>query len=146
MSFSYRYLPDIALADIAFEAHGDSLAELFEACGQALTDVMVESSSLTEAIELHFESEGESLEQCLHAWLEELVYLKDTAGMLAKSFRITPSARHADEHCHVITTLRGEKIDRERHTLGQDVKAVTYHMFETKVEHGHYYARVVLDI
>lgn len=146
MSFSYRYLPDIALADIAFEARGESLAELFEACGQALTDVMVESSTLSEAIELHFESEGENLEQCLHAWLEELVYLKDTAGMLAKSFRITLGARHTDEQCHVLTTLRGEEIDRARHTLGQDVKAVTYHMFEAKMENGRYYARVVLDI
>lgn len=146
MSFSYRYLPDIALADIAFAAQGESLLELFEACGHALTGVMVESSTLTEAIELHFECEGETLEQCLHSWLEELVYLKDTVGMLAKSFRIAVGAHHTPNHCHILTTLRGETIDRERHVLGQDVKAVTYHMFEATGDNGHFKARVVLDI
>lgn len=146
MSFSYKYLPDIALADIAFEANGETLSELFEACGHALTEVMVDPTSLGDSVELHFETEGESLEPCLHAWLEDLVYLKDTAGMLAKTIHIVFGVRHGHGHCHVLTTLHGEKIDRGRHVFGQDVKAVTYHMFEAKEENGRFRAVVVLDI
>jgi SHS2 domain-containing protein len=146
MSFSYKYLPDIALADIAFEAQGETLTELFEACGHALTAVMVDSATLADALEMHFECEGETLEECLHAWLEELVYLKDTSGVLAKGFRIAIGKRHGANHTHLLTTLSGETIDRQRHALGQDVKAVTYHMFEVREEDGLFRARVVLDI
>lgn len=146
MSFSYRYLPDIALADIAFEAEAGSLFELFSACGHALTDVMVTADSLGNATGFSFETEGENLEECLHSWLEELVYSKDTAGILAKEFQMAIGRRHREGHYHVLTTIRGETIDRTRHTLGQDVKAVTYHMFEAVEENGRFRARVVLDI
>ena len=83
MSYSYKYLPDIALADIAFEAQADSLFDLFVACGDALTSVMVDMESINGKVAHAFETEGGSLEECLHGWLEELVYLKDVVGLLA---------------------------------------------------------------
>ena len=37
----YRYLEDIATADVAFEARGKDLAELFMAAAEATMNVMV---------------------------------------------------------------------------------------------------------
>ena len=45
--------------------------------------------------------------------------------------------------------MRGEEIDRERHALRNDVKAVTMHMFGVKKARGkggRWEATVVLDI
>jgi len=42
MAFRFRFLEDIALADIAFEAEGDSVEELFQGCTQALLEIMAD--------------------------------------------------------------------------------------------------------
>ena len=38
----YHYLDDVAIADIAFEAYGESKEEMFIAASDALMNVMVE--------------------------------------------------------------------------------------------------------
>ena len=43
----YRHLDDVALADIAFEAEGETLASLFEACALATTEPMAESAGIS---------------------------------------------------------------------------------------------------
>ena len=42
----FRFLPDIATADIAFEAYGKDYGELFESVGLALETTMVSLDSL----------------------------------------------------------------------------------------------------
>jgi SHS2 domain-containing protein len=40
MSYAFRFLDDIAIADIAFEAEGDSAEELFVGATKALLEVL----------------------------------------------------------------------------------------------------------
>ena len=40
MSYAFRFLDDIAIADIAFEAEGDSAEELFVGATRALLEVL----------------------------------------------------------------------------------------------------------
>ena len=42
----YRFLSNIALADIAFVARADSLPSLFESAARALTEVMVDRKTV----------------------------------------------------------------------------------------------------
>ena len=46
----YRFLPDVALADIAFEAESDSVDGLFKSCALAITDIMVDPKSLRKRV------------------------------------------------------------------------------------------------
>lgn len=146
MSFSYRYLPDIALADIAFEAEADSLWELLAACGEALTAVMVDVKSIAGKTAYKFTTDADDLETFLHDWLEELVYAKDVQGHVARSYMFVEDEPGKVLKYHLVTYALGGPIVRQEATVGQDVKAVTYHMFEAREENGHFYARVVLDI
>jgi SHS2 domain-containing protein len=87
---------------------------------------------------------AENLEDLLFNWLSELVYVKDVEHLIFSEFDITIVE---DKGGLLLTaTLGGEEIDPRRHELGQDVKAVTYHLFEIKKVNGRYEARVVLDI
>ena len=43
----YRYLPEIAIVDVAFEATGKTLGELFAAAGDATVNTMIDDLSLS---------------------------------------------------------------------------------------------------
>ncbi len=138
----YRYLPDVALADIAFEAESDSVEGLFESCALAITDIMVDPESLRSSIRRKFALEAPDLDRLLYDFLTELIVVKDVDSLLFGKFSVevkpdVPSLKVEAE---------GEAIDRERHRLRNDVKAVTMHLFGIKHHSGRWRTTVVLDI
>jgi SHS2 domain-containing protein len=125
---TFRFLEDIALADVAFEASGESLEELFRESVAALLATMVaEPATVERRRSLRVTLADPELDMLLFAFLQELVFLKDARRLLL----------HADELAIVETAggwqmeavCRGEEIDRGRHPLLVDVKGVTLHRF-----------------
>jgi len=143
MSFRYRYLEDVALADSAFEIHADSWDGLFVGATEAMTKVMVDLDDLRPEHHRQLQVEAATVDDLLYDWLSELVYLKDTDGLLVRSADVKIQAGPL---WLAQGTLHADMIDRTRHHFGQDVKAVTYHLFEVTHEGVDYAAKVVLDI
>jgi SHS2 domain-containing protein len=138
----FRYLPDVALADVAFEATADSVDGLFESCALAITDIMANPDTLGAKVERKFAVRSEDLDRLLYDFLTELIIAKDVDSLLFREF----SLRVAPGGTSLEGVARGEPIDRERHELRNDVKAVTMHMFGVKQEGKKWTATVVLDI
>ena len=138
----FRYLPDVALADIAFEAESDSVDGLFEQCALAITDIMVDPKSLRPTVGKEFALESENLDRLLYDFMTELIVVKDVDSLLFGEF----AASVSPEGTSVKVRARGEEIDRGRHGLRNDVKAVTMHLFGIKREGGKWRTTVVLDI
>ena len=138
----YRLLPDIALADIAYEAESTTLNGLFETCGRAMTDIMVDRKGLRTGVSRKISISGEGLDRLLYDFLTELIIIKDVDSLLFRD--LTLDVR--EDGSAMSGSLDGEAIDRERHVLRNDVKAVTMHMFGVKREGKHWKATVVLDI
>jgi SHS2 domain-containing protein len=139
---SYRLLPNIALADVAFKANAASPSELFESCARALTDIMVDRRSLRAGETRTLEVKAEGMDGLLYDFLTQLIIMKDVDSLLFKEFDVKVDGRGESLTCE----LRGEPIDRERHKLRNDVKAVTMYMFGVKREGRRYTATIVLDI
>ena len=140
---SYRYLEEVAIADVAFEAEGRTLPEVFEASALALTEAMVDLDGVAPVRSREISLTGEDLDTLLFRWLAELIYLKDSACLLFRRFDIT--IQEAKEW-HLQATVEGDEIDYEKMSLKVDVKAVTYHLFSLKETPEGWKARVVLDI
>jgi SHS2 domain-containing protein len=141
----YRYLEDIAAADAAFEATGETLEDLFTACADALMNVMVENlESIRSERSLEVSLDEESLEMLLFGLLEELVYYKDAEQLLLRVIRI--NIVPGEQHNLLRAALSGETIDPEKHHLLVDVKAVTLHRFRVVDTNGIWKATVVVDI
>ncbi len=141
----YRYLEDIATADVAFEAGGKDLAQLFTAAADALMNVMVaDLETIGELQEIEFAVEHDELDLLLFNFLQELVFLKDAKRLLLRvsSVRIDDS----DSHYTARATARGEELDPDKHDLIVDVKAVTLYRFSLRRENEGWAATVVLDI
>ena len=146
MTSSFRFLEDIALADLAFEACGSTPSELFAASGRAVIEAMVDprtvSAGLTKSITRH----DQSLEELLFDWLADIVYLKDAEGLVFRDAGCTVTSDQANGEWHLQGTLDGEPIDPVRHDLRADVKAITKHCYEVRQHDGGWIATVVMDI
>ncbi len=138
----YKFLPDIALADVAFEVRATSLRHLFEGSAKALTDVMVDRRTITPKLERKIQLASETRDTLLYDFLTELIILKDVDSLLFKEFKVLLSPNDLSLNC----VMRGGEIDRERHLLRDDVKAVTMHMFGIRRTGKSWVATVVLDI
>ncbi|MCI0532391.1 MAG: archease [candidate division Zixibacteria bacterium] len=139
----FRFLEKIAVADVAFEAFGRSLEELFESSALALFSAMVELESVEAKASEKVELESETAPDLLFDWLSELVYLKDLKAAVYKDFSVSIDQ---GERFKLVGIAKGEPIDAQRHKLKVDVKAVTYHLLEVRKKNGLWRAQVILDI
>lgn len=140
----YRYLPDVATADVCFEATGKTLEELFTNAGLATEEVMVDLKTVKPRMTKDIAVKGKDLDKLLYEFLEELVFLKDKDLLLFNAFKLT--IKEAKDGWRLTGTMHGETIDQKRHKLMCDVKAVTLHMFKVEQTGSGWKARVVLDI
>jgi SHS2 domain-containing protein len=141
----YRYLDDIAIADVAFEAWGNTREELFIAAADALMNVMVADLALIHAIdEVEFRLENEALDMLLFNFLNELIFYKDVRQLLLRATSVTIGG--TDSYFTLHAKAEGERLDPERHQLIVDVKAVTLHLFHVAEYVEGWRATVVLDI
>ena len=138
----HRFLPDVAIADIAFEADSTSVNGLFKSCAKALSEIMVDPKTLRPRLTREFALASDDLERLLYDFLTEIIVVKDVDSLLFVDFLVKVSADGAS----LTAVARGEPIDRKRHALRNDVKAVTMHMFEVTHVGRRWKATVVLDI
>jgi len=140
----YRYLGDIATADVAFEATGKSLEEAFTSAAEATLNVMIDEPDRIERKEaVDVELENDDLEMLLFDFLNELVYYKDSRKLL---LRVDEIKIEDEGQFRLAAKLYGEKLDPLKHPLGADVKAVTLHRFSLSKSDDGWKATAVLDI
>ncbi|MDO8556089.1 MAG: archease [Nanoarchaeota archaeon] len=139
----YKLLPDIAVADIAYDAYGKDLEELFTHAAQALLDIMVDVKTVTGTTEKKITLKNKAVDDLLFDFLNEIIFLKDTAYMVFHTVKVTVKEKNGYT---LQATLIGEAIQPEKHDLGNDVKATTMHQFEVKKMKTKWKARIVVDI
>jgi SHS2 domain-containing protein len=141
----YRFREDVAIADVAFEAWGPTLEELFVAAADATANTMAENLEAIEDRERRpIRLEEGSADLLLYRLLEELVYFKDAEGLL---LRVPAVSIHTRDGALVLEAeARGEPLDPLRHRLQADVKAVTLHRLRVEKTASGWEASVVLDI
>ena len=141
----YEYLEEIGTADIAFEATGRDLAELFRDAADATTNVMIDNIEAIQPRETRqIRLSNDKLDMLLFDFLQELIFFKDAECLLLRIREAQIIER--DENYFLKATAEGEPLDAERHHQRADVKAVTLHDFSVDRPEGGWKARVLLDI
>jgi len=141
----YHYLEDIGTADIAFEATGRDLPELFTSAADATMNVMIENIDTIEPRETRrIELKNEGIDMLLFDFLQELIYFKDAERLLLRVREMRIEER--DGAYSLSATTVGEPLDAQRHQQRADVKAVTLHNFRVEKIEGRWKASVLLDI
>jgi SHS2 domain-containing protein len=141
----YKFLEEIGTADIAFEATGRNLPELFTAAADATMNVMIDNLDAIESRETReIKLLSDKIDMLLFDFLQELIYFKDANRLLLRA-RDT-QIDHKDEAYFLKAKVAGERLDDARHRQRADVKAVTLHGFSVEKCDAGWKARVLLDI
>jgi len=141
----YKFLEEIGTADIAFEAVGRDLPELFRDAADATMNVMIDNLDAIEPRETrNIELSNDKIDMLLFDFLQELIYFKDAERLLLRTREVRIDER--DQKCFLKAEAAGEPLDAARHHQRADVKAVTLHDFSVEKEDSGWKARVLLDI
>ncbi len=141
----YQYLDDIATADAAFKAWGETLEELFTAAAEATMNVMVaDLATIAPEQQRHFSVEADAVDMLLFELLQEIIFYKDAEQLLLRVAELQISG--GDDLWSLTATAVGETLNMEKHELVVDVKAVTLHRFQVEKTDRGWEALVILDI
>ena len=144
MTWSFRFLEEVALADIVFEAEGESVEDVFRGATQALLESMANPATVSGGWERAIEQSAADLSVLLFDWLSEVVYWKDAAGVV---FREAPLTLTGDGKVWLLRAhLIGAPVDQQTQELHADVKGVTKHLYDLKQTGGRWKVCVVLDV
>ena len=128
-------------ADLGLRVRAASLEQLFADAGAALLSVLVANPEAVRGVqEKTYRIAGRERDYLLFDWLTELLFTFETEHRLLSQFAI----RLVDDGLEA--TCRGEPIDRERHELEHEVKAITYHGLKVEPAGDGWLAEVIVDI
>jgi len=145
MSHEFHFLDDVATADLAFDAVGDSLQDLFQGATNALIETLADPQTVRSSWQQTIVRADEDPAALLFDWLSDLVYWKDAAGVVFSKAHVALTHR-PDGAWSLKGLLSGEPVNGSTQMLRADVKGVTKHLYRLGQERGRWTVRVVLDV
>ena len=115
-------------ADLMVKARGITLEECFANAGYALFDQTVDLSGIRPVRVFEIETSGEFPEDRLYSFLSELLFLEDCDGVVLCELDVRFDGDR------VICRGKGEILDRNRHRIRSEIKAVTFHMMSVNAD------------
>jgi SHS2 domain-containing protein len=128
-------------ADIGLHVYGATLADLFIHAAQGMESLMVPPEQVQAVTSREIAVTGHDSISLLIEWLNELIYLFDTAHLLFRDFEIDNITE-----TRVAGRAFGEPYDAQRHELSSAIKAVTWHEAAINRTSGGYQARIIFDL
>ncbi|MFH1257169.1 MAG: archease [Candidatus Diapherotrites archaeon] len=132
-------------ADIGVRGLGKSYEEAFAEAAHAMFSLIANLETVKADKGIEVKVKGNELDELLVNWLNELLYLKDSQGMVFKEFHVK-RIYQKNGYFHIDAVALGEKIDYKKHDLKSDVKAATYSELKVEEMKGVFYAQCVVDV
>jgi SHS2 domain-containing protein len=130
-------------ADLGLLVRAPTGELLFERMAAALFDVMLEDVQAVDpdgaAVDVTVEAPDR--EALLVAWLNELIGLASSRGLVFSRFEITTL-----EITRLEARVGGEPLDAKQHRYETEVKAATYHYLLVSEDDDGWSGRVILDV
>jgi len=128
-------------ADLGLRIRAGDLNTLFEEAAQALFATIVEDlASVKPARKVDIVLPADDVELLLFDWLNQLLFHFDAEHLLLAKFAVKVGEGGLTGEAW------GEPLDRGRHVLEHEVKAITYHGLTVAQSDGGWLAEVIVDI
>jgi SHS2 domain-containing protein len=128
-------------ADLAIRVYGNHRGEIFENAAYALFDNLVDLKGVRPIIRQEIEVSAEDLPELLVSWLNHLLFLWETRGLLFKDFKV----RSVDPET-LKASAWGEVFQAGDHEILTEIKAATYHNLHIEEDRGLWQAEIILDL
>jgi len=128
-------------ADLGLRMRAPDLDNLFAEAAQALFSTIVEDLSTVEPRQkIDVNLPADDREYLLFDWLKELLFHFDSEHLLFGRFEVHVGSDG------LTGAAWGEPLDRSRHVLEHEVKAITYHGLRVEQTDDGWLAEVIVDI
>ncbi|MBL8794821.1 MAG: archease [Planctomycetia bacterium] len=128
-------------ADLGLRIRAADLPTLFAEAAAALFAAIVEDlNTVRPEQRMEVELPADEREYLLFDWLNELLYRYETQHLLCNRFEV----KLDEAGLHGIAW--GEPLDRDRHALSHEVKAITYHALKIEPTADGWLAEIIVDI
>lgn len=130
-------------ADVGICVRASTVEELFARSAWGMFSVIAEMDAVYPRESMRITLEADERGSLLVRWLSELNYRHVTMHRLFSKFDI---AFVTDDGRRLEAEVGGEPIDRERHTIHTEIKAVTYHELWLAHDETGWKARIIFDV
>ena len=129
-------------ADEGIQVKADSPEDVFKALAHEMFKIILpDPKSVREKEEHSISVEGDDLSELLVNFLSKLNFLFQTETiLLAEITALTIFDKQLS------TKFTSDRYDRNRHTLGTEIKAVTYHQIYVRKKSDYWEAQVIFDV
>ena len=128
-------------ADLGLRICAADLDALFVVAAQALFGAIVEDLATVRPLQkIDVQIDGDEIDFLFFDWLRELLFHFDAEHLLFGKFAV-----HVSE-ARLTASAWGEPLDRGRHNLEHEVKAITYHGLRVDKIGDLWEAEVIVDI
>jgi len=128
-------------ADLGLRIRAADLDTLFVEAAQCMFSAIVEDLATVRPLQrVDVAIQGDEIDFLLFDWLRELLYHFDAEHILFGKFEV-----HVLENS-LTASAWGEPLDRARHNLEHEVKAITYHALSVEKQGDEWFAEVIVDI
>ena len=128
-------------ADLGLRIRATDLDTLFVEAAQALFGAVVEDLATVRPLQkVDVRLQGDKIEYLLFDWLRELLYHFDAEHLLFGTFEVQVGEDG------LTASAWGEPLDRSRHNMEHEVKAITYHGLRVEKVGAEWEAEVIVDI
>ena len=128
-------------ADLGLRVRAPDLETLFVDAARALFGAIVEDlDTVAPRRQVDIHVHGDELAYLLFDWLKELLYHFDVEHLLFSRFEVCLQDNE------LTARAWGEPLDRARHQLEHEVKAITYHGLRVEQTEDSWLAEVIVDI
>jgi len=128
-------------SDLRVRVSGKSLSDIFVCAATAAMDSITDRSKVAPRGRVEIAALGETYEELLVHWLEEILYLVETKGMVFREFGVNEIRNNG-----VLGWAKGEAVEPDRHELYSEIKAVTFHNLKIEASNAGYTVEIVFDI
>ncbi len=111
-------------ADIGIHATGEDLSEAFQEAAKGMSSIMTDIERVNKTEIFKIELESKEWDELLVDFLSELIYLHEVEDVLFSDFDVN---LNSNEIKKLHATVKGEKIDMDKHKFFTEIKAVSYH-------------------
>jgi SHS2 domain-containing protein len=135
-------------ADVGVRGLGANPSEAFEGAAQALFGLLAEElRSIRPEVEEVVACEAAGLEELLVAFLNELIFLADSRGLVFGRFRVTIEKGSSGSTGYRLTAQAwGEPLDPARHESTVEPKGATFTALRVAQDAGRWIAQCVVDV
>lgn len=128
-------------ADLGLRVRANTLESLLEDAGRGLFSMLVTNLEDVRGLqEKAYRIEGSAADYLLFDWLNELLFTFESEHLLLSAFHVELDAGG------LRATASGEPMDRSRHRMEHEVKAITYHGLRVEEVADGWFAELIVDI